>query len=253
MGNPVRIVEIIAMEVDGIVSLVEMIVNEEDGGDQIRARDITTDSRQWRAHVFARLGNTARTTTEIQTLQRSEFAEMKNWIRRLEERIGVLRHAPTRVVIGLRRNAGPGRDLTRTTQGVEILVGNPDQGQDTRPATLTRNPKLLGILWDEYQNGVGGQKPASEFSREERGRCKAVYSQRKPFWDCMERQLSRGATKLTALARINRIYGHHRLVTKMLIAIRKDERRGGHNSLNQVYVEEGRRGRRQEEEGNRGE
>ena len=69
----------------------------------------------------------------------------------------------------------------------------------------------------------------------------------------MERQLSRGATKLTALARINRIYGHHRSVTKMLIAIRKDERRGGHNRLNQIYVEEGRRGRGQEEVGNRGE
>ena len=76
-----------APPVDGFVSLVEMIVNEEDGGDRIRARDITTDSRQWRAHVFARLGNTAKTTTEIQTLQRSEFAEMKNQIRRLKERI----------------------------------------------------------------------------------------------------------------------------------------------------------------------
>ena len=38
-----------APPVDGVVSLVEMIVNEEDGGDRIRARDITTDSRQWRA------------------------------------------------------------------------------------------------------------------------------------------------------------------------------------------------------------
>jgi len=76
--------------VDGVVSLVEMIVNEEDGGDRIRARDITTDSRQWRTHVFARLGTTAKTTNEIQTLQRLEFAEMKNRIRRLEERIRVL-------------------------------------------------------------------------------------------------------------------------------------------------------------------
>jgi len=90
VGNPVKIVEIIAMEVDGVVSLVEMIVNEEDGGDRIRARDITTDSRQWRTHVFARLGTTAKTTNEIQTLQRLEFAEMKNRIRRLEERIRVL-------------------------------------------------------------------------------------------------------------------------------------------------------------------
>ena len=145
--------------VDGVVSLVEMIVNEEDGGDRIRARDITTDSRQWRAHVFARLGYTAKTTTEIQTLQRSEFAEMKNRIRRLEDRIRVLQNAPAMVIV--RRRFDP----TITRRGVEIREGNPDQGQDTRPATLMRNPKMLEFLWDdEYQNGVGGRKPAREFT-----------------------------------------------------------------------------------------
>ena len=48
--------------VDGVVSLVKMIVNEEDGGDCICARDIITDSRQWIAHVFARLGTTTAKT-----------------------------------------------------------------------------------------------------------------------------------------------------------------------------------------------
>ena len=124
-----------APPVDGVVSLVEMIVNEEDGGDRIRARDITTDSRQWRAHVFARLGTTAKTTNEIQTLQRSEFAEMKNRIRRLEDWIRVLQNAPARVVVRSTR-----LDPTRTRRGVEICEGNPDQGLDTRPATLMRNP-----------------------------------------------------------------------------------------------------------------
>ena len=210
-----------------------MIVNEEDGGDRIRARDITADSRQWRAHVFARLGNTAKTTNEIQTLQRSEFAEMKNRIRRLEERIRVLQNAPARVIVGRRMF-----DPTRTRRGVEIREGNPDQGQDTRPATLMRNPKMLEFLWDEYQNGIGGRKPAREFTQAERGRCKAVYSQRKPFWECMERQIDRGATKVVALKRVMQVYEHHGSVTKMLIAIRKDKKRGGHNLLNPVFLEQ---------------
>ena len=157
-----------------------MIVNEEDGGGPIRAQDITTNSRKWKAHVFARLGTTAKTKREIQTLQRSEFAAMKNRIRRLEKRIRVLQYVPAAVMVGTRR------DSTRTARGVEIREGNPDQGQDTRDVTLTRNPKLLDILWDEYQNGVGGLKSAVEFTRAERGGCKAVYSQRKPFWECME-------------------------------------------------------------------
>ena len=117
--------------------------------------------------MFARLGNTAKTTTEIQTLQRSEFAEMKNRIRRLEERIRVLQNAPARVFVGR-------SDPRRTQRGVKIREQNPDQGQDTRPTTLMRNPKLLNFLWDEYENGVGGQKPVREFTRVERRRCKAV-------------------------------------------------------------------------------
>ena len=240
---PSRTFRLLSTAVDGVVSLVEMIVNEEDGGDRIRARDITTDSRQWRAHVFARLGTTAKTTNEIQTLQRSEFAEMKNRIRRLEDRIRVLQNAPARVMAGTVSR----RDPTRTSRGVLIREGNPDQGQDTRPVTLTRNPKLLSAIWDEYQNGTGGRKPAREFTRAERGRCKAVYSQRKPFWVCMERQMNRGDTVLTALNRINSIYSVFGSVTKMLIAIRRDEKRGGHTLLNPVSVEH-RRGR-----GNRGE
>ena len=81
VSNPVPIVEIIAIEVNGVVLLVDMIVNEEDGEDRICAQDITTHSRQWRAHVFARLGNTAKITMKIQTFQRSEFAAMNNQIR----------------------------------------------------------------------------------------------------------------------------------------------------------------------------
>lgn len=100
-------------------------------------------------------------------------------------------------------------DPTRTRRGVEVWKGNPDQGQDTRPATLMRNPKRLKFLRDEYQNGIGGRKPAREFTRAERGRCKAVYSQRKPFWECMERQLDRGGTKVTALRQVLQVYGHY--------------------------------------------
>ena len=105
---------------------------------------------------------------------------------------------------------------------------------------------MLAFLWDEYQNGVGGRKPAREFTREERGRCKAVYSQRKPFWECMERQIDRGTTKTVALNRVMQVYEHHGSVTKKLIAIRKDEKRGGHNLLNPVSVE------RRRERGNGG-
>ena len=136
--------------------------------------------------------------------------------------------------------AGTRRDSTRTLRGVEIQEGNPDQGQDTRPATSARNPELLAVIWGEYQNGRGGWKPAREFTQAERGWCKAVYSQRKPFWKCMERQIDRGDIKLTALNRIEGIYSPFGSITKMLIAIRRDKKRGSHILLNLVSVEHGR-------------
>ena len=112
-----------------------------------------------------------------------------------------------------------------------------------------RNPKLWGILWDKSQNWMGDQKPERKFTRAERGQCKAVYSQRKPFWECMERQIDRGDTKITAVKRVMQVYGHLGSVTKMLIGIRKDEKRGGHNLLNPFSVEERRAGRRQGNQG----
>ena len=211
----------------------EMVINEDEGGGLggLQARDITRESAQWRAAVYARLGSTSKTTTEIQIHQVQEFAEMKRKIRRLEEQIRSLAYAPA-------RNSTP-----TTTRGTEIRAGCPDQGQDTRPATLSQKPKLLAILWDEYINGVGGRLPAKQFSRQQRGTCKAVYSQRKVFWDCMERQIDSGATVQTALNRINGIYKG--TITQILDTLRTDERKGGHNQLCPFSVDRCRRRRRQ--------
>ena len=41
---------------------------------------------------------------------------------------------------------------------------------DRRPAQLCSNPKPSRVLWDEHVNGTGGNKPAKDFTSEERGR-----------------------------------------------------------------------------------
>eukprot|EP00977_Amphora_coffeiformis_P018547 scaffold6568_cov173-Amphora_coffeaeformis.AAC.1 len=46
-------------------------------------------------------------------------------------------------------------------------------------ATLAPHVRTLPQLWEEYQTGLGGRKPARDFNRTERGRCKFMYSQRK--------------------------------------------------------------------------
>lgn len=97
-------------------------------------------------------------------------------------------------------------------------------------ATLHSCPRTLELLWDEYQNGIGGRKPAREFTRSERGKVKFKYSRRLLFWKCMERLLNRGNTVSTAIRKIHDIYGYT-TVTKLIEKLRRDERNGGHNRL----------------------
>jgi hypothetical protein len=239
-GNPVKRVEIIACECGGAVSLDEMIVeNHEDNGgnddvEPARARELTRDSLQWRATVYARLGTTQRTTAEIQVQVLHEFAEMSRRLRLIEQHLRTMAYEPARRI----RNPA----VVATRRGTEVREGDTRQGQDTRPSTLCRNPKVLSVLWDEWVNGIGGSLPAKDFTPEQRGKCKAIYSQRKVFWDCMERQIDAGSTAASAIAKIEKLYPGP--VSVKLKALRTDERRGGHNRLNPFPVDPNRRGRR---------
>jgi hypothetical protein len=46
-------------------------------------------------------------------------------------------------------------------------------------ARLSPNPRNLHTLWQEYEFGFGGRKPAKDFMAEERGRVKYSYHRRK--------------------------------------------------------------------------
>ena len=219
----------------GVVKLDRMVTEV----DQIDAREISRESEQWRAAVYARLGTTSKTTTDIHTHQIQEFAEMKRRMRRMENQLRSLAYAPARRAVGAVATGN-----ATTQRGSEVRHGTSEQGQDARPAQLVTNPKLLSVLWDERQNGVGGNLPAKLFTPAQRGAVRAKYSQRKVFWDCVERQIDNGCTASTAIARIERIYSGFRSITQKLIALRKDERTGGHNQLCPFSVDPERRGRR---------
>ena len=84
--------------------------------------------------------------------------------------------------------------------------GDANQGQDRRPAVLMNNQKFLHVLRDEWTNGLNGSLPASDFTAEQRGRCKSKHSQRKVFWDCMLRLIQAGYTVQSLLHKINQVY-----------------------------------------------
>ena len=181
--------------------------------DQISA--LARHNVHWRSALYAKCSSTSSRVMEMQNTVVSEFADLKRRLRRIEENLRSIQVAPAR------RGGAHGP--------VAYRLGT-DAG-DTRPAVLHGCPRTLAVLWDEYQNGIGGNKPARMFTRRERGgRVKFRYSRRKVFWDCMSRLLSRGNTIATAIAKIKGVYGDVS-VTKTLERMRPDERAGGHANL----------------------
>jgi hypothetical protein len=59
---------------------------------------------------------------------------------------------------------------------------------------------MLYLLWGEYEHGIGGGKAARLFtSKEERGRVKHKYHQRKIVWDRIALQVRAGVTAQVAI------------------------------------------------------
>jgi hypothetical protein len=59
-------------------------------------------------------------------------------------------------------------------------------------AELSPTPHSLYILWDEYQNGIGGRKAARLFTKEERGSCKFKYCRHEIVWDLITLHVNAG-------------------------------------------------------------
>jgi hypothetical protein len=191
--------------------------------------DVTREHEQWRSHVYHRVHNTAVQLAQVQAHQIEHMAKLHQRMVRLEGICRAIQTAPARRI----GHAGT-RNTIRAPNGVridlsDVPAGDADQGQDRRPATLYSNPRVLSVLWDEYVNGVGGRKPAKDFTDEERGRVSSKYSQRKVFWDCMARLIANGLSRESAFSRIENTYPGS--LTKKLAALRRDEIRGGHNRL----------------------
>ena len=141
------------------MNLDEFAVDGSEGGSTgLTTNTLTRESSQWRAAVYSRLGTASKIVSEIQSLEMVKFTEIDRRLRRMEALLKSISESPARAI-----------GSQRTDRGTVIRVGDVLQGGDTRPATLSRNPKMLSTLWDEYINGVCGRKPAKQFTWEERG------------------------------------------------------------------------------------
>ena len=121
----------------------------------------------------------------VAAIQRGQFeikAELELF--RKEERVTnrVFAKAMARLVSQPARILGQGR--VRVQQEPQVVEDNEDpEALHGPPATLGKNPKTLHSLWREFEEGLGGRKPAKMFTARERGKVKQMYYRRKVVWD----------------------------------------------------------------------
>lgn len=98
-------------------------------------------------------------------------------------------------------------------------------------ASLSKTPRDLYALWDEYDNGIGGRKAAKNFTAHEKGQCTSTYCRRKVLWDLIQRVINHSGTDYrTAIEEIYGVYGYLS-ITKLHKKVLADEKAGGHPNL----------------------
>ena len=85
-------------------------------------------------------------------------------------------------------------------------------------------------LWNEYEYGLDGKKPAKLFTKHEKNRdtsTKRRYYRRKQIWDVMARQIAKGLSPEQAEAELYEVYGAKTSVTAMSDMIVNDRKKYG--------------------------
>jgi len=109
-------------------------------------------------------------------------------------------------------------------------IGNEDNGDDAKdnaanhahaaniPYESTLSPKLHNLyeMWQEFEHGIGGCRPARDFSPCKRGQVKTIYMQCKVEWDETLHLVHAGNTHLVAIDHIYQASGPSLSVTKII-------------------------------------
>jgi hypothetical protein len=95
-------------------------------------------------------------------------------------------------------------------------------------ATLSKTPRTLMELWNEWQFGINGRKPAKDWTARERGNTtggiKQKYYRRKAVWEILARLVNQGYSPQGACHRIRQCYGRNQSVTGIICGMLRDRR-----------------------------
>ena len=114
------------------------------------------------------------------------------------------------------------------------------QDDGLMPATLSSTPRTLAELWEEYQFGIGGRKPAKDFTRTESGNTvngmKQKFYRRKFVWLTIELLIQRGDSRDTAIHKLRQVYGFQSSVTQIINYLIRDHANGGNGNPNLINL-----------------
>ena len=166
-------------------------------------------------------GMSERSAADRLSGMQSQLSSLKASVISLEEKMltndAIVDRKLSSIQRGVQRlNDSPGRRIRASS--TSVVLGSPDRLE----TSLSRLPKTLYDLWDEYTVGLEGRKPAKLYSSTERGRCKYKYTRRRVVWQKIEELVLAGFTSHAAIDMILDHYGKEKSVTQVINLMRKD-------------------------------
>jgi hypothetical protein len=157
---------------------------------------------------------------------------------RLENKVDVVNRNVQRIALqpAQRRPAEQATAVFPAVGEVMNALNNTGAGEghiDAR-ATLCERPNNLHVLWQEYQHGVGNRKPAKDFTRAEKGKCRKSYYRRNLVWTKIDSLVRAGHLCNAACDILQAEYGQTSSVTKIIDKIIQEQPRSSKVARRQI-------------------
>jgi Transcriptional activator of glycolytic enzymes len=232
--NPVEKVPLVITRVENQLVIDELVARGLDEAGAQEAPLAAANIQGTREHLQAVLNQVHHLRQEVTGLgQQLAESDTQLW-NRVSTRLTVMSDninrlraaAPFAAVVNAEAAVAPAANLA-----IAIPAGQPGAPvQPTRPApvvTLSPSPKSLHDLWTEWTHGIGGRKPASQFTtRDKMAAGRFTYSRRNQVWRIIQRLVNAGIDSDVACDRMYQAYGHNKGVNAIIKCIYDDRRQG---------------------------
>jgi len=213
--NPVKKVPLVVTGYDGVVNMDEL---GGEGGVNDQGLRLGDSSEDKLMAIYSKIDGVTRRQAQAEAQTQLYHSRTDRKLENMDKNLRRIARQPVQRVLHVDTAGGGGVvEQEQAQEGASI-------------ASLSPRPRDLHLLWLEYEFGLGGRKPARQFTAMERGKVKFKYSRRKVVWDTIDRLIRCGYTAQVAIDRIYVVYGQTS-VTHIIDRMRRDAIGGGHAAL----------------------